>query len=288
MTQNNEMSEVIEGVKSMNVDVIELEEYGKKVKKIILAAGELVKRRIPLGNEVETKSNFADLVTEVDKEVEAFLINNLKEINPSFLFLTEETNPNTKIENDLFYWVIDPIDGTMNFVHGYPRYSISVALCTGTEVLLGFVLDVVNDVLYSAILGKGAYRNGLPIQVSNTSSIESGLIAFGISAKQWDQKSSILDVVSNLIGNCRGIRITGSACLDFASVACGEFDGFWHYGIAPWDIAAGKLLVKEARGICTDLHNSSDCFHPDWVIATNGMIHEDLLKLLRLNNFSLK
>ncbi|WP_176483806.1 inositol monophosphatase family protein [Bacillus sp. FJAT-45066] len=256
-----------------------LDDIYQQVNKLIYKAGDIAKNKVSKLHSYKYKINEVDLVTEVDREIELFLIQQLSYLTPNCSFLTEETNPNTVLETDRFVWVIDPLDGTMNFIHGFPRFSISIALCKGNEVVLGFVLDVMNGQLYHAKAGNGAYRNDEKLQVSALQNLNQSLIAFGFSAKQWVPDSTILHTVSSFIGNAQGLRITGSSCLDLASVATGEIDCFWHYGLAPWDIAAGLLLVKEAGGHFSDLRKEIN-LHSDWIIASNGHIHVPVVSVL--------
>ncbi|MDL4842530.1 inositol monophosphatase family protein [Aquibacillus rhizosphaerae] len=270
-------------MRSLHEIVKSLEGYHDVAKSLILKAGEKIREKVNNDNSVTCKLNAVDLVTEVDKSIEVFLIENLSAYDCECLFLSEETNANNNMyrEEKKLTWVIDPLDGTMNFVHSFPRFSISIALCRGTQILIGLVLDVTTDTLYSAIRGQGAFRNGKRISVSTTTCIENSLIAFGFAAKQWEVNSNMSTTIASFIGRARGLRITGSSALDLASVACGELDSFWHYGLAPWDVAAGILLVEEAGGSYSDLYAASNGINLEWIIASNGIVHQSLLDLLR-------
>ncbi|XQY91596.1 inositol monophosphatase family protein [Metabacillus sp. HB246100] len=253
------------------------------VEALIVEAGDKIRKRINESTSYEMKKNFADLVTAVDQDLELFLIKELQNRFPSHYYLTEETNPTQTVEkdsNDQFIWVIDPIDGTMNFVHGFNRYAISIALCKGEEIILGFILDVNNNTLYSAIKGAGAFCQGERIQVSNTSSINNSLLALGFSAEQWEQKIDVVSIMTAIAGTARGIRITGSSCLDLADVATGKLDSFFHYGLAPWDMAAGSLLVQEANGICTGMKGEPNFIKSNGILVTNGHLHHPYIELM--------
>ncbi|MFC4387886.1 inositol monophosphatase family protein [Gracilibacillus marinus] len=255
-----------------------------KVTDSIKKAGNMIRRGLAV-HAYTYKHNQSDLVTEMDRNVEKYLVDALRQITPNYLFLTEETNPHQALEQEKMTWVMDPIDGTMNFVHGFERIAISVALCNGDTPIAAWVYDIHQESMYTAIKDKGAYCNGKLLSVSNEEKIESSLIAFGFSAQQWVGKNEVPLLMKGFAGKARGIRITGSSCLDLVDVAAGRIDGFWHFGLQPWDIAAGILLIEEAGGTCTTLHDepilSSTC-----VLASNGKINASMKRILSsINRF---
>ncbi|SES12619.1 myo-inositol-1(or 4)-monophosphatase [Gracilibacillus ureilyticus] len=250
-----------------------------EVAKIIKIAGNIVRNSLFV-NAYQFKINQADLVTEMDSKVEKFLIEQLQQLAPAYRFVTEETNPNEAIREEEMTWIIDPIDGTMNFVHGFERISISVALCKGERPIAAWIYDIHQEKLYTAMQGKGAYCNNEVISVSETPKLEHGLIAFGFSAQQWVEKEEVLQLMQRFAGSSRGIRITGSSCLDLADVATGRLDGFWHFGLQPWDIAAGILLITEAGGTCTALDNEN-AICSDSIVTSNSHIHQQLRHTLK-------
>lgn len=251
-------------------------------RQVILEGGELVQKRLEESQTYQKKKNGSDLVTAVDREVEQFLIRELKREFPNHYFLTEETNPEQKLAvgQDQYTWVIDPIDGTMNFVHGFERCSISVALYENGEALIGLILDIHSQQLYSATKGEGAFCNGEPIRVSSTKKLEESLVGFGFSAEQWMNRDVVTSLMGSIASKSRGIRLTGSSCLDLIDVAAGRLDGFWHYDLAPWDIAAGMLIVSEAGGSCVGINGEADVFRSNGIVAANGLLHQDIVRIL--------
>ncbi|MBO1001964.1 inositol monophosphatase family protein [Pseudogracilibacillus auburnensis] len=257
--------------------------YFKEAKHVILTAGESVRNEIFQKKIIHTKENFTDLVTNVDREVESYLIKHLIKLIPDSHLVTEETNATNAIAFDQqpYTWVIDPIDGTMNFVHHFPRYAISVALYHYNDIVFGLTLDIVNNILYSAIKGQGAYMNDTLIHTSTIDSLKHSLIAYGIPSAEWRATSRSKQILFSLFGECQGIRNSGSSCLDLAFVATGQLDGFWHYHLKPWDVAVGILLVEEAGGICTNFNHQISNLKDDWIIASNKPIYDEFISHIR-------
>lgn len=253
------------------------------VKEIVAEAGEYIRNRLDRVHlQVEQKETANDLVTEVDRQVDAFLCERLQQVYKTPIFLTEESHPDTELSEATDYaWVIDPLDGTMNFVHGYPRFAISVALVKGKEVLLGCIQDVSSQSLYWAVKNEGAWRDDSQIRCSQISGMSAGLVATGFSAKQWEREQGMTEMLKPFLGNCQGLRISGTTCLDLISVASGELDAFWHYGLKPWDIAAGSLIVREAGGRCTDDNGNEDMLVAPSFVASNTFLHEEMLGRLK-------
>lgn len=225
---------------------------------------------------VESKKTNSDLVTSVDKELEAVLIKELNECFPAERVLSEETNPDETLKDGEWTWVIDPIDGTVNFVHGYAKYCISVALCFGSEAIASWVYDMTRKDMYFAKKGIGTYYNGEKVSCSIEGHLHNSLVGCGFSNGEYAYHQDSINHMNHLISKCRSLRISGSSCLDLAFVATGQLDGFWHYDLKVWDVMAGGLLIKEAGGIVTDLHNHSTP-SPVCVVAGNKSIHWQLL-----------
>lgn len=223
--------------------------------------------------------DFNQLVTELDEATEALLVKNLGTLLPTSGFLTEEGTMDDLDKEAV--WVIDPIDGTTNFFHGLPVFSISVALRVNEQVKLGVVYDPNRDEAFSAIAGAGARLNGREIHCRGTSDLKDALLATGFPYFDFELMDKYLDCLRHLLSHTRGMRRMGSAAIDLAYVAAGRFDGFFEYGLSPWDVAAGALIVQEAGGIVTDFNGESDFLFGKQIIAASSGIHPQLLKVIQ-------
>lgn len=232
------------------------------------------------GFSVETKSTQFDLVTTADKEAEKCILDHLLAAFPSHSYLAEETG---KSGNSSHCWVIDPVDGTVNYAHGFPFYCVSIGLEIHHEMAVGVILDTVRNELFTAIKGKGAQLNGKPIHVSSHASLSQSLLSTGFSYCVERRKENLHYLVKT-IGIGLPVRRGGSAALDLAYVACGRLDGYWELKLSPWDVAAGSLILTEAGGRIYDLDKAPFSIHTDSLIATNGLIHDELLALLHSEN----
>lgn len=209
-----------------------------------------------------------DIVTSADTEAEDAIVATLRAAFPDHAILGEESgNIKGARDGSGFKWIIDPIDGTANFVHGYPHYAVSIALAHGTEVTHAVVLDPVHDELFAAIKGKGAQLNGTPIRVSACTALENALVGTVFPTRASPKMSGYLPVFNALVTRCAGIRRAGACALDVAFVAAGRLDGFWVTSLSPWDVAAGALLVKEAGGRVGDFAGGSNFLRTNEVIA---------------------
>jgi myo-inositol-1(or 4)-monophosphatase len=220
-----------------------------------------------------------NLVTEVDRICEQRIIEIIKEVFPDHNILTEET-PMPQLPSP-YRWIIDPLDGTTNYAHGYPCFCTSVALELEGEVVLGAVYDPLLEELFTAQQGKGAFLNGEQISVSATKQLTNALICTGFP---YDLRESPVNNVShfnNFIMQARAVRRDGSAALDLCYVAMGRFDGFWELKLNPWDVAAGKLLVEEAGGVVTDFGGGPVDIYGQETLASNGRIHEEMIEVLQ-------
>ena len=224
------------------------------------------------------KSDF-DLVTNVDHKVEALILKEINSKYPSHSIVTEESGKFKKDPN--YKWFIDPIDGTTNFAHGYPCFCISIAFQKKGIVELGLIKNPVTGELYSAIKDKGAKLNERKITVSKIRKLKDSLLVTGFPYDRKTSKANNLKNFCNLTMRTQGVRRDGAAAMDLCYVACGKLDGFWEIKLNPWDVAAGVLLVKEAGGRVTDFKgNDYDIFN-DKIVATNELIHWELLKHLK-------
>ncbi|MDD5170672.1 MAG: inositol monophosphatase family protein [Syntrophales bacterium] len=241
-------------------------------------AGLFLRRNINEAHQVEFKGEI-NLVTEADHKSETIIVTRIRETYPDHDIMMEES---VDIDNGSpFRWVIDPLDGTTNYAHGYPVFCVSVALEFKGETILGVVYNPMLNEMFVAQKGKGALLNGRRIHISETEDISRSLLATGFP---YDIRVSPEDNIANFVfmaKRAQAIRRAGSAALDLAYVAAGRFDGFWELKLAPWDTAAGCLMVTEAGGKVTDI--SGGAFHPTshHVLASNGKIHERMMEILR-------
>ena len=225
--------------------------------------------------------DYNSFVTEIDKKAEIQLVSALERIVPDAVFLTEEKTIANK-RGDLI-WIVDPLDGTTNFIHGIPIFSISVALFHKNIGLIGIVHDVIHESSYYAWKDGGAYLNGNSISVSNHSIIQDTLVATGFPYYDFSQMKPYLATLESLIENTRGLRRLGSAAIDLAYVASGKFDAFFEYGLKPWDVAAGSVLVIEAGGKVTNFRGSDEFLYKGEIIASSQRIFPSFLNIIQSN-----
>ena len=249
----------------------------KQISDVVLKAGSIVSSGFHSAKTIKHKGE-VDLVTEYDIRTENFLKEKLQKIFPSFTIIGEETHAEGKYpsENVIF---IDPIDGTTNFVHGVPFVALSVGVITDTETKYGVVYNPVLDELYSAETGKGSFCNGLPIKVSETSSLINSLISTGFPYKK-DNLPYLMKVLEEVLKTSRGIRRAGAASLDLCYTARGIYDLYYETRLQPWDMAGGLIIVREAGGIGTKLDGRYHDMDSDSLIASNGLLHREFLNLL--------
>ena len=226
------------------------------------------------------KSN-SDFVTEVDKASEACIARVVKSAFPDALFVGEELTPEDAVTSQSLTFIADPIDGTTNFLHGFPHYSISIAAMNAGELIAAVVLNVTTGELFTATAGGGAQRSVASITVSSIDSTSRALIGTGFPFKNADLLDRYSRQFIAVSRETAGIRRAGSAALDLADVACGRFDGFWELVLAPWDVAAGILLVREAGGIVTDLSGAPAMPASGPIVAGNRVIHPWLLRTVQ-------
>ncbi len=219
-----------------------------------------------------------DPVTEVDKKSEEMIVSFLKDRYPEFGFITEEGSGEKGSGSYVF--CVDPLDGTVNYSHGYPVFCISISLLEGSDPVLGVVYDPTRDELFVAEKGKGATMNGNAIRVSREDSLRRSLLSTGFPYSLHGRKKNNVDLFSRLVYETQGLRRCGSAALDLSYVACGRLDGFWEPGLKPWDVAAGSLIVREAGGTVTDFSGNPFSIFEDSIVATNGAIHKALLGVI--------
>lgn len=218
----------------------------------------------------------AGLVTNADFEAQDKAVAILRRACPEFGFLTEEGKP--ELSDSLGRWVIDPLDGTTNYVHGFPMFCVSIAAEWNGEVVVGVIHHPILKETYVGILGKGATVNGRKIQVSKTPNLRDALLTTGFTYRKDELLRAEMDALERLSGTARAIRRPGSAALDLVYTACGVFDGFWERRLSPWDVAAGALIVTEAGGKVTDFNGNKFRIDCGELLASNGRLHPSLLR----------
>lgn len=221
----------------------------------------------------------SDYVTSVDRKSEEIILRTIKAKFPDHLVLAEESTKDS--DTGQYRWIIDPLDGTTNFIHQYPVFSVSIALEYKGAVILGVVYDPLRDELFTAETGKGAFLNGISFEVSSLTNLEGSLIATGFPFRKKEIIDDYLRLFKNIFYKVSDIRRAGSAAIDLAHVACGRCDGFFEIGLGPWDVAAGSLIIQEASGTVTDFSGGSDFMQTGNIIAAAPGIHGKLLREVR-------
>jgi myo-inositol-1(or 4)-monophosphatase len=227
---------------------------------------------------VDEKSS-RDFVTEVDRASEAAILDYLSEAFPDHGVLAEESAGEREAPAG-YQWVVDPLDGTTNFIHGFPVYGVSVGLRRDGAVVAGAVYDPNRDEMFRAFRGGGASLNGRRVEVTALDSLERSLVVTGFPFREHARTSAYVETLEGLMRATSGLRRPGAACLDLASVACGRMDAFFEAGLSPWDLAAGILVVEEAGGIVTDLHGGSSVLETGDVVAAGPALHPALLEAM--------
>ncbi len=221
-----------------------------------------------------------EIVTEADIESEKELIAVIHSQFPEHEILSEESGLKKGVSD--FKWIIDPLDGTVNFAHQVPIFCISIALAFQDDIVLGIILDPLNKELFSAIRGQGARLNGQPIQVSSVETLTESLLVTGFAYNVEEIFEPVITRYGNCLKVAQGMRRLGSAALDLCYVACGRFEGFWEQNLKPWDTAAGALIALEAGGTVTTFTNQPHNIADLEILATNGQIHDEMLRLLEI------
>jgi myo-inositol-1(or 4)-monophosphatase len=252
----------------------------KDILEIAGIAGEIVRDGFGKNFQIEYKTNDKNLVTEIDKKSEKVIIDFISRKYPSHAVLAEESGEHKK--DSEYLWVIDPLDGTTNFAHGLPIFSVSIGVMKKNEIIAGVVYDVMQNIYYSAEKGSGAFANDNKINVNKNDKIGLGVLVTGFPYNVADNPDNAFEKFESLTKQARAVRRLGSAAIDFAYVARGVFDGFWEVSLHPWDLCAGKLLVEEAGGLVTDFDgNKIDIFTPQ-ILASNKKIHQQMIDGLKV------
>lgn len=225
------------------------------------------------------KKGHNDFASEVDREAEAEVVETLLKAFPDHGVIGEETGQMGNADSD-FQWIVDPLDGTMNYLHGYPHFSVSIAVYEKNRPYQAVVYDPVRQELFTAGKGDGAYLDGKRIRVSGASRLSDALVGYAFPFKKGDDLTGSLNTLKILTENTSGVRREGSAALDLAYIAAGRLDGAWMTGLKPWDIAAGALLVREAGGLINDFQGGDTWMDSGCFIAGTPKVHHALLQAL--------
>lgn len=258
---------------------MELSEILHEVKKLTGDVAAFIKKEASTfdTSRIEYKG-FNDLVSYVDKESEKKIISGLETILPGAGFLAEEGT--SKIASNEYQWIVDPLDGTTNFMHGLPVFAISIALLRDGKLVLGVVHEVNRGEVFHAIEGGKSYCNEKEIRVSNINKLSNSLLATGFPYYNFEMMKKYLSILDDLMQHTHGLRRMGSAAVDLAYVACGRFEGFFEYNLNAWDVAAGAFIVQQAGGTVSDFSGEDDFLFGREIIAT-GKVHDEMLEVIK-------
>lgn len=238
-------------------------------------AGAIVRKYLEQHIGFELKGDF-DLVTEADRTSERLIVERLKAAFPTHAIVAEEGGGQEG--NSEYRWYVDPLDGTTNFAHGFPAFNVTMGLERAGELIAGVVFDPLRDEMFTAERGSGAFLNKRRIQVSKVSRIENSLAATGFPSRKRHESVNI-HFFYQVAMSSHGVRRAGAAALDLAYVACGRLDAYWEFGLNPWDMAAGVLLIREAGGTCSNMHGGALNLRGPHILADNTKLHEPMLEL---------
>jgi myo-inositol-1(or 4)-monophosphatase len=251
-----------------------------KVLQIAEEAGEIIKEGFGKNFLVEYKTNSSNLVTEYDTKSEAAIVSFIKKEFPTHSILAEESGSYER-QND-YLWVIDPIDGTTNYAHGLPIFSVCIGVQKNGETICGVVYDVMRNAMYKSEKGSGAFCNDRKLNVSSNDDLSQSVLVTGFPYDVADNPDFALERFNAFLKNSRAVRRLGSAAIDMCYVAEGVFDGFWEVSLNPWDVCAAKLIVEEAGGLVTDFSGKKSDIFMKQFLATNVKVHQKMIDILRV------
>lgn len=259
--------------------MIDLKTIFEQSKALILETGEFIRHeRTLFSNDRIEYKGVANMVSYVDKTAEEKLVEGLSKILPEAGFITEEGTISKTGET--YEWVIDPLDGTTNFIHGFPPFSISVALRENQQVILGIVYEITRDEFFSACKGEPAYMNEHEIHVSGVAKLEGSLLITGFPYDPLGKLNEWMQLFRRFTEKSHGVRRLGSAAVDLAYVACGRADGFYEYNLNAWDVAAGAFIVQQAGGKVTGFSEETGFITKRTLVASNGLLQEEMRGLI--------
>ena len=250
----------------------------EKVYNIAKEAGQVIREGFGKHFSIEFKTNSSNLVTEIDKKSEKLIIDFINKEYPGHSIIAEESGAQSGSSD--FTWVVDPLDGTTNFAHGLPIFSVSIGVQKKGETIIGVIYDVMSDKLYSAEKGNGAFCDGRKLGVNINSNLEESLLVTGFPYNIKEDPFDVVKKFNDFLLTARAVRRLGSAAIDFCYVASGVFDGFWEVHLSPWDFCAGELIVTEAGGKVTDFNGNPITLETRQFLASNGVVHDEMLKIL--------
>ena len=258
---------------------MDLENICKKVVTIARETGQFVKDTRKSGGLSVEEKGLNDFVTRVDKMSQNKIVSALEGLVPGAGFILEEEDTVHGRKNE-FNWIVDPIDGTTNYIHGAPPYAISIALANGEDLIAGVVYEIVMDEAFYAWKGGGTWLNGEKVTASDRLKVSDSLIATGFPYSDFSYLDSFMKSMDFFMKNSHGLRRLGSAATDLAYVACGRYDAFYEYGLHPWDVAAGTVLIREAGGQVSDFKGGDDFLFGSTIIAANGNVFDEMLGII--------
>jgi len=256
----------------------------KIVMEIAEKAGEIIRSGWDMKDLSENLKGEINPVTEIDRNVEDFVTVQLLQKFPDFGILAEEGYERTG--NGIARWIVDPLDGTTNFILRYPSVAVSIALERAGELVLGVVYNPIQHEMFTAEKGRGAFCNGKAIHVSKTPALSSAVIGSGFPYDAWENPDNNTAQWAGLIKKCRSLRCDGSAALDLCRVASGQFDGYWEKGLSPWDMAAGIVIAREAGGMVTDYSGGDKLLSLGEIIASNPFLHMEMKEIINSKRIS--
>lgn len=263
---------------------MQLDQLTQKACEIVWQVGAYIRAESERIQNIEIiEKDINSLVSYVDRTAEEQLAAALQRLTPGCGFLTEEDT--IRIENKPTEWIIDPLDGTTNFLYGIPAYCISIGLQVEEKLRIGIVYEICRQEMFYGYDGGGTYLNKRPVRVSNRQELRHSLLATGFPFTDFSGIDDYISVLKQLMRGTRGLRRMGSAALDLAYVACGRFDGFFEYSLNAWDVAAGAVLIAEAGGKVTDFAGGNNFLFGKEIIATNGRIHDQLQHIIQMHFF---
>lgn len=270
----------------MSCDLNERAAILELAKSFARTAGAVQRERYETKLTIETKSVALDLVTEVDKHCEALIVDGIRAARPSDAILAEEGGGRDTLSSDAasardWTWIVDPLDGTTNFAHGYPCFAVSIGVEYHGVREVGVVYEPLRDELFHALRGGGAFRNDRPIRVSDETRLDRSMLTTGFAYDVHRNQDDNLDLFRSFIKQARALRRDGSAAIDLCFVACGRFDGYWEKNLNPWDVSAGLLIVEEAGGRVSDYAGGRVPRSGAQVVASNSKIHDAMLAILQ-------
>jgi len=259
--------------------MIDIKDICEKACLIAREAGSFIKEQFPKfdTNKIEYKG-VHDFVSFVDKEAEKIIVTGLKKILPEAEFLVEENT--VEFKKSEYYWIVDPLDGTTNFVHGLAPFSVSIALVKNDEIIIGVIYEVSANECFYAWKDGPAMLNNKVIKVSNNKKLTDSLIATGFPYYDYDRIKPFMKTLEFFFNETHGVRRLGSAATDLAYVACGRFEAFYEYSLHPWDVAAGIIIVKQAGGMVSDFKGGNNYLFGKEIIATNKHIFNDFFNIV--------